>query len=969
MKLEELEIEITGGLDKIEGNLNGLKKTLTMLKGLTKALTGFNSSGISNISKLAEALDKLSAVQGISEVTAQLKQISKIDYANLITGANGVSQLASSLERLSQAANSGTSKAIKDTANAAKNAAKGAGSGGNAQNTAKNSETEQTQPSTEKSSGGDSSFFKNLAQGASAAASKVSSVLTPALQKCAAAGRTVGKALISGTLKTAASPWVSLKDKIMSATQSLSKFFGSFGRVAMFRAMQTAISTLTKGFQEGMQNVYDYGQTIGGTLTSSFDSAASSSLYLKNSLGAVAVPIMNILAPAIDFVIGKLVSLINMVNQFFSVLSGASSWTKAVRVPQKFGTEAKKSGKKAKDAAKDMKDYTMSFDELNVLSKDKDKSGSGSGSGGGADVGSMFEQQKVDASKWDWVTGIKDAISNGDWSTAGSLLADKVNSVVDGIDAEGFGQKLGGKIQNGIDFANGFMGGMNWSNLGATFASGLNGVMDSINGESLGQLIANKFNAAIQLAAGFATTFDWSDFGTTVANTINGYFSNLDTETLKTGAVALGKGIADSINNMVANTDWATAASKLSDIALGMLRGINAAIKTVDWFTIGKSVSIFLKNIKWSEAVNAIAEGFGAVAGGLAALLWGCISDPWSEVVQWWKDTAYEDGQFTLEGLLTGILEKVKDIGTWIVDNIFKPFVDGFKSAFGIHSPSTEMKPFGIYIIEGMYSGITETIKSVETWIQENIFDKFKEKFTSVFGTDKGASSKFTDIGKNVIEGFKDGASEIITNVKDWLTTNIFNPFKEKFGSVFGTDEGDGHSKSFGEFGLGIIEGLKDGITDALKNIGQWVTDNVLTPIKTAMSTAWDGIKTWWSGLELPSKKIDANVSTNTGGGKKSKKYASGGFPKVGEFFYARENGPELVGTMGNRPAVANNSQIVEGIAQGVYDAVVAAQGSGGERSYSFNLYLDGRQISAAIKKAEKNSGMDIYGGGVTVGI
>ena len=54
--------------------------------------------------------------------------------------------------------------------------------------------------------------------------------------------------------------------------------------------------------------------------------------------------------------------------------------------------------------------------------------------------------------------------------------------------------------------------------------------------------------------------------------------------------------------------------------------------------------------------------------------------------------------------------------------------------------------------------------------------------------------------------------------------------------------------------------------------------------------------------------------------------YATGGFPDYGELFIARENGiPEMVGTMGNSAAVANNMQIVEGISQGVYEAVTSA--------------------------------------------
>lgn len=45
---------------------------------------------------------------------------------------------------------------------------------------------------------------------------------------------------------------------------------------------------------------------------------------------------------------------------------------------------------------------------------------------------------------------------------------------------------------------------------------------------------------------------------------------------------------------------------------------------------------------------------------------------------------------------------------------------------------------------------------------------------------------------------------------------------------------------------------------------------------------------------------------------------ASGGFPTVGEMFIARENGPEMVGTLSGRPAVANNDQIVAGVSIGV---------------------------------------------------
>lgn len=51
------------------------------------------------------------------------------------------------------------------------------------------------------------------------------------------------------------------------------------------------------------------------------------------------------------------------------------------------------------------------------------------------------------------------------------------------------------------------------------------------------------------------------------------------------------------------------------------------------------------------------------------------------------------------------------------------------------------------------------------------------------------------------------------------------------------------------------------------------------------------------------------------------KQYAAGGFPDAGQMFVAREAGPELVGTIGGRTAVANNDQIVASVSQGVADA------------------------------------------------
>ena len=63
-----------------------------------------------------------------------------------------------------------------------------------------------------------------------------------------------------------------------------------------------------------------------------------------------------------------------------------------------------------------------------------------------------------------------------------------------------------------------------------------------------------------------------------------------------------------------------------------------------------------------------------------------------------------------------------------------------------------------------------------------------------------------------------------------------------------------------------------------------------------------------------------------------------------------------MVGSIGGRTAVANNDQIVEGIRQGVYDAVVAANGNG-DRDVSVKVYLDSREIKAGQQRLARAMG------------
>jgi len=96
--------------------------------------------------------------------------------------------------------------------------------------------------------------------------------------------------------------------------------------------------------------------------------------------------------------------------------------------------------------------------------------------------------------------------------------------------------------------------------------------------------------------------------------------------------------------------------------------------------------------------------------------------------------------------------------------------------------------------------------------------------------------------------------------------------------------------------------------------------------------------------------------------------FASGGFPRQGHMFIAREAGPELVGSIGARTAVANNDQIVEAVSRGVFDAVRAALAGNfsgtKERPLEVKVYLDGRQITDAVERTQRERGLPLLARG-----
>ena len=100
---------------------------------------------------------------------------------------------------------------------------------------------------------------------------------------------------------------------------------------------------------------------------------------------------------------------------------------------------------------------------------------------------------------------------------------------------------------------------------------------------------------------------------------------------------------------------------------------------------------------------------------------------------------------------------------------------------------------------------------------------------------------------------------------------------------------------------------------------------------------------------------------------------AEGGFPDQGQMFIAREAGAEMVGSIGRRTAVANNDQIVAGIASGVAEANGEQNALLREQNSLLRailekdsgVYLDGKNLTNSVEKYQRERGRVLITGGV----
>lgn len=766
--------------------------------------------------------------------------------------------------------------------------------------------------------------LKAIGFSATSVTNALKSLLSGGIKKVAVGLKEATKWLGKMLGSMAIAPFRKLGTGIRDITKRLSGFFSALKRIAVYRAIRWALKELTQAFKEGIDNLYQYSILINGKFKQSMDSLATSALYAKNSLAAMVAPIINQLAPAVDVLVDKFVDLLNTVNEALAAMTGAETWTKALKYPKEYAEAADD----ANGSAKKLRATLLGFDEINRLD-DNRKSSRGKQSDL-LDYSKMFEEKPVTSKISKYIDAIKKAFKTGNFTEIGhdigqqlkegldripwsdierriSKNASSVATLINGfINVDGLGTSIGRSIGKAFNVAvtkvNTFFGTVEWKKLGTFLGDGLSSAFNTFDSKKLGETFALIINSGVELIGGFVDSVNWHHFADFFSDGINGFFTELKTKEL---------------------------GETISDVIVDALTFVTDFLHDTDFEQIGKKIGELIKGIKWGEVLDGLAdlvvEGIIAALKGIGGLIEESplIGLPIATAIA--SAIAGALGLPTVTSIITGAITSAVGAGAAGATGTGAAGAAGAGTAAagGAASGGTSLLAKVLGVSAAGYGGY-----KLGNWLYENT--GVGDVVDTLFGNKQGHDLKFEDEQRKIL--YNIGDEEYAKNKAAYAARNAASKAASEYEGQF-----------VGGFNT---EALKKVYTDPdVKNaykvaLKEGTNESKLPDLMTAMKGKEEAIKKSMEDKVIPeiqkTKKVDIDLDLTLGGGsggsssamnstlklsKISTKYASGGEPQTGTVFLAGERGAEIISSKGGHTQVANRDQISQSVAYGMEQA------------------------------------------------
>ncbi|GEM_PF-1170227 len=775
----------------------------------------------------------------------------------------------------------------------------------------------------------------------------------------------------------------------------------STGKVAGFAKL------IDSSFRRILKRIFIYNLIYKGIrgIINHTGAALKTNQQFVHSLNVIKTNLMVTFQPIYDFILPALNALMRGIATVTTYIASAISSLFGKTYQQSFGADKSlDDAKKAMDgygkSAKKAQAQLAGFDEINQLDLSKDDEQGGAGS---------FEMTMPDTSTID-LTGFE-------------KFKEMLQPTIDSLKNLGLAlEPLKAFAVQGLkDFYNDFLLPVGQWTLGEGLPRLIDGLTKIVSGVDWSYLNVGFSNLWKSLAP----------FATNIGEGLLGFYEQV---LVPIGTWVLGEGLPrfiDAIANGLSQINWEPIRAGLNNLwsvltpfAINVGEGLlwfweNVLVPLGTW-TINEIVPRFLNIL--AEAIrvlNSVIEVLKPLglwlwdnfllplakwAGGAIVDILDGIAYAFSKIADYidgiqdiiassdsFLDALVDVGIYLVEGLFKGILHALTGIGTWLRDNLVSPIITWVKKLFGIASPSKVFAEIGVWLVEGLFQGISNTWISIVNFFGVSL-EELKKNFANTWEDIKiKAEEVWTAIKEFFVrtwEGIKTTAISVWDSIKTYTVTK-WNEIKDFLSKLW-----DGVKDSFKrvwESMRELLPSLLDGILNVMKNSFDTFKDigyNLFNMVWEGMKDIWNSINDWVSDkvdwlkdkLAFWKKGTDEMSGSGGGGGSRgtggvallpddhpdkpgSEEYkknnpnmpawlGGGGIPMLARDGIVDQPTLAMVGERGKEAVVPlENTAFVDTLASALGNAVMAAMqvsssgGSGIESSGEMILQIDGTTL------------------------
>lgn len=340
--------------------------------------------------------------------------------------------------------------------------------------------------------------------------------------------------------------------------------------------------------------------------------------------------------------------------------------------------------------------------------------------------------------------------------------------------------------------------------------------------------------------------------------------------------------------------------------------------------------------------IGAHAVPIAAVAAAIALITLAVLdlwenSEPFRQVFEgvWAKiSKAVDDAKQTIEDSINGLLRAL-DLPAVKLEELYGTYIRPYVEDIGI----IFLDVFGnlitgaIKTFAGIFETVTGTVVGLLTGDWTQTVNGLKDVWDGVFSAlPTPIQTALQTVGENFSTWWE--------NVKTWFDKNVAPKFTSEF-----------WMKKFENLKTSFVTTIKNAINSAIELVNRFIKW-----LNSCMHFSWDAFVV--AGVEIvPAGSIQLFTIPLI------PKFEKGGFIEDGLFTM---NQGEIAGKFSNgKSVVANNQQIVDGIAQGVYQAMMQANRDEQDKPIQVTVVMDSKTVAKAVNKYNDGKGRSIMGNGL----